>query len=200
MSDEDNSRVSNSTQPSASKPSHAMDPSVGVRLAQQAREAVTDLGGLALAAYLVHRGSIQGTHALYFALVLLLPSSILLRLARILGARNGSAGAGAVIALLGASAAYAQLKSYGVAFVGVVGIAACVGSCASLPARDGCEPSIVRCSAQGVPQLCDPQGRWTPMDDRCAAHRARCCIVRGSNSRLIAACLPEQEQCDDRAQ
>lgn len=200
MSDEDTSRVPSSVAPNTPKPAHTMDPSVGVRLAQQAREAVTDLGGLALAAFLVQRGSIQGTHALYFALVLLLPSPILLRLARILGARSGSAGAGAVIALLGASATYAQLKSYGVAFVGVVGIAACVSSCVSLPGRDGCQPSVVRCSAQGVPQLCDPQGRWTPMDDRCAGYRARCCLVRTSDARLIAACLPEQEPCNDRAE
>jgi hypothetical protein len=183
-----------------SNPGPAPDPSAGVRLAQQVREAITDLGGLALAAYLVQRGAIQGVHALYFALVLLLPSPILLRLARILGARGGSAGAGAVVAMLGASAAYAHMKSYAVGVVSVVGLVACSVGCASLPPRDGCQPSSVRCSSEGVPQLCDPQGRWTPMDDRCAAHRARCCVVRAQHARSLAVCLPQEEDCRDRAE
>lgn len=109
----------------------APDPSPGVRVTQQIREALTDLGGLALAAYLVQRGAITGTHALLFALALLLPSPLLLRLAKVLGARGGSAGAGAMVSLLGASAAWAHIKGYAVLGAGVVGLAACLGGCSA---------------------------------------------------------------------
>jgi len=116
--------------PSPSVPP-ARDPSPGVRVTQQIREAVTDLGGLALAAYLVQRGAITGQHALLFALALLLPSPLLLRLAKVLGARGSSAGAGVAVALLGASAAWAHFKSYAVVGAGVLGLAACLGGCAA---------------------------------------------------------------------
>lgn len=111
------------------------DPSPGVRITQQIREALTDLGGLALAAYLVSRGAISGQHALYFAVVLLLPSPVLLRVAKIIAARGGSAGTGVAIALLGASAAWAHWKSYAVGAAGMLGLAACLGGCSpTLPA------------------------------------------------------------------
>ena len=119
--------------PSPSVPP-ARDPSPGVRVTQQIREALTDLGGLALAAYLVQRGAITGQHALLFALALLLPSPLLLRLAKVLGAR-GSAGAGVAVALLGASAAWAKIKGVAVLGVAAVGLAACLGGCSpTLPA------------------------------------------------------------------
>lgn len=117
--------------PSPSVPPAPVDPSAGVRVTQQIREALTDLGGLALAAYLVQRGAITGTHALLFALALLLPSPLLLRLAKVLGARSGSAGAGAMVALLSASAAWAHFKSYAVLGAGVLGMAACLSGCAA---------------------------------------------------------------------
>lgn len=122
-----------STSSPASSPSvpPARDPSPGVRVTQQIREALTDLGGLALAAYLVQRGAITGQHALLFALALLLPSPLLLRLAKVLGARSGSAGAGAMVAMLSASAAWAHFKSYAVLGAGVLGLAACLGGCAA---------------------------------------------------------------------
>ena len=116
--------------PSPSVPP-ARDPSPGVRVTQQIREALTDLGGLALAAYLVSRGAITGQHALLFALALLLPSPLLLRLAKVLGARGSSAGAGVAVALLGASAAWAKAKGVVVLGAGVLGLAACLGGCAA---------------------------------------------------------------------
>jgi hypothetical protein len=104
-------------------PAAAVDPSPGVRIAQHIREALTDSAGLALAGYLVSKGAVSGTHALLFALALLLPSPLLLRLAKVLGARGGSAGAGAMVALLSASAAWAHFKSYAVVGAGVLGLA-----------------------------------------------------------------------------
>lgn len=173
----------------------ARDPSPTVRVTQQIREAVTDLGGLALAAYLVSRGAITGLHALYFAVVLLLPSPVLLRVAKIVGARGSSAGAGVDVALLSASAAWAHTKAYAVGAAGVLGLAACLSGCPRMPPAEGCGSGAVRCSERGVPQLCDPQGRWTPMDDQCGAHNAQCCVTRAYSARLIAVCLPMTEAC-----
>lgn len=116
--------------PSPSVPP-ARDPSPGVRVTQQIREALTDLGGLALAAYLVSRGAITGQHALFFALALLLPSPLLLRLAKVLGSRTTSAGTGAAMALLGASALYTKIKGGIVLGAAAIGLAACLGGCAA---------------------------------------------------------------------
>lgn len=128
-----------------------VDPSPGVRITQQIREAMTDLGGLALAAYLVQRGAITGTHALLFALALLLPSPLLLRLAKVLGARGGSAGAGAMVAMLSASAAWAHFKAYAVLGAGVLGLAACLGGCAAAtPHVEAISPSIVQREGYGT--------------------------------------------------
>jgi hypothetical protein len=158
------------------------DPSPGVRITQQIREALTDLGGLALAAYLVSRGAISGQHALYFAVVLLLPSPVLLRVAKIIAARGGSAGTGVAVALLGASAAWAHWKSYAVGAAGMLGLAACLSGC-PMPAPDGCSPGSRRCH-EDTPQVCSPGQRWTPADVTCSTVNAVCEIRRG-----IPACV-----------
>lgn len=134
-----------------SVPPAPVDPSAGVRVTQQLRELCTDLGGLALAGYLVSRGAITGTHALMFALALLLPSPLLLRLAKVLGTR-GSAGAGVAVALLGASAAWAHAKLYAVAGAGVLGLAACLGGCAAgqTPVLSPVLPHVVHRPEWGV--------------------------------------------------
>ncbi|MBL8684434.1 MAG: hypothetical protein JNK05_34995 [Myxococcales bacterium] len=140
-----------SAAPAPSSIPPARDPSPGVRVTQQIREALTDLGGLALAAYLVHRGAITGLHALYFAVVLLLPSPVLLRVAKIIGARSGSAGAGVAVALLSASAAWAHTKVYAVGAAGVLGLAACLGGCSgATPHVQAISPSIVQREGYGT--------------------------------------------------
>ena len=140
-----------SAAPASSSIPPARDPSPGVRVTQQIREALTDLGGLALAAYLVHRGAITGLHALYFAVVLLLPSPVLLRVAKIIGARGSSSGAGVAVALLSASAAWAHTKVYAVAGAGVLGLAACLGGCsAATPNIQAISPSIVQREGYGT--------------------------------------------------
>lgn len=123
------------------KPASASSPSVpppaptSVQITQQIREAITDTAGLVLAGYLVSRGAIGGVHALYFALALLLPSPVLVRLAKVLGSRTTSAGTGAAMALLGASALYTKIKGAMVLGVAAVGLAACLGGCSpTLPA------------------------------------------------------------------
>ena len=77
-------------------PAPPIDPSPGVRIAQQVREGVTDLGGLALAGYLATRQLVPGTWALGFVLVLLLPSPVLVKIAKIVAARQGHSGAVAI--------------------------------------------------------------------------------------------------------
>lgn len=105
-------------------PAPPIDPSPGVRIAQQVREGVTDLGGLALAGYLATRQLVPGTWALGFVLVLLLPSPVLVKIAKIVAARQGHSGA--VAALLGASALWAKVKTGAVAIgAGAVAIGAC---------------------------------------------------------------------------
>lgn len=124
--------MSDSTSPEHSGAQHThapADPSAAVRIIQHVREAITDLGGLALAGYLVSKSAVSGANALLFALALLLPSPVLLRLAKVIGARGSSSGAGVAVALLTASAAYSKLKAVGIATVGLAGIAACVSGC-----------------------------------------------------------------------
>ncbi len=169
-----------------------VDPSPGVRITQQIREALTDLGGLALAAYLVHRGAITGSHALMFALALLLPSPLLLRLAKVLGARSGSAGAGAMVAMLSASAAWAHFKSYAVLGAGVLGMAACLGGC-PMPAPDNCTPFATRCSPSGIPETCSQSQRWShaPPALPCSIRGpAVCCRTRSPWGNELYACAP----------
>lgn len=136
---------------SPSVPPASVDPSPGVRITQHIREALTDTAGLVLAGYLVSKGAVSGTHALMFALALLLPSPLLLRVAKVLGARGSSAGAGAIVALLSASAAWAHFKSYAVLGAGVLGLAACLGGCASSPLHtQAIAPSIVERPGYGT--------------------------------------------------
>ena len=101
-----------------------IDPSAGVRLAGVVREGLTDLAGVALAGYLATKAIVPGTWALGFVLVLLLPSPVLLRLAKIAAARGG--GGGAALALVGASVAYSHLKTGAVV---VTGAAVALGAC-----------------------------------------------------------------------
>lgn len=101
-----------------------LDPSAGVRLAGVVREGLTDLAGVALAGYLATKAIVPGTWALGFVLVLLLPSPVLLRLAKIAAARGG--GGGAALALVGASVAYSHLKTGAVV---VTGAAVALGAC-----------------------------------------------------------------------
>lgn len=70
-----------------------------------------------------------------------------------------------------------------------------LSGCPRMPAAEGCASGAVRCSERGVPQLCDSQGRWTPMDDQCSAHEAQCCVTSAYSSRTIAVCLPMTEAC-----
>jgi hypothetical protein len=178
--------------PSPSVPP-ARDPSPAVRITQQVREALTDLGGLTLAGYLVSRGAITGQHALLFALALLLPSPLLLRLAKVLGARSGSAGAGAMVALLSASAAWAHFKSYAVLGAGVLGMAACLSGC-PLPAPDNCTPFATRCSPGGIPETCSQSQRWShaPPASPCSSRGpVVCCRTRSPWGRELYACAPQ---------
>lgn len=101
-----------------------IDPSAGVRLAGVVREGLTDLAGVVLAGYLATKAIVPGTWALGFVLVLLLPSPVLLRLAKIVAARGG--GGGAALALVGASVAYSQIKTGAVV---VTGAAVALGAC-----------------------------------------------------------------------
>ena len=100
-----------------------IDPSAGVRLAGVVREGLTDLAGVVLAGYLATKAIVPGTWALGFVLVLLLPSPVLLRLAKIVAARGGG---GAALALVGASVAYSQIKTGAVV---VTGAAVALGAC-----------------------------------------------------------------------
>lgn len=159
-------------------PASAVDPSPGVRVTQHVREALTDTAGLVLAGYLVSKGAVSGAHALLFALALLLPSPLLLRLAKVLGARGSSAGA---VALLTASTAWAKVKGIAVVGAGVLG-AALLSGC-PMPAPDGCSPGARRCH-EDTPQVCSPGQRWTPADVTCSTVNASCVVRDG-----VPACL-----------
>jgi len=157
------------------------DPSPHVRVMQQIRETLTDIAGLVLAGYLVHRGAISGQHALLFALALLLPSQVLVRLAKMLGTRGAS---GAAIALLSAATVWTKVKSWLVVGAGVVSMAACLAGC-RMPAPDGCTPGSRRCH-EDTPQVCSPGQRWTPADVRCSTVGSVCVMRAG-----VPACLRE---------
>lgn len=102
-----------------------LDPSAGVRLAGVVREGATDIAGVVLAGYLATKAIVPGTWALGFVLVLLLPSPVLLRLAKIVAARGGGS-SGAIAALVGASVLWSQLKTGAVV---VTGAAVALGAC-----------------------------------------------------------------------
>jgi hypothetical protein len=178
--------------PSPSVPP-ARDPSPGVRVTQQIREALTDLGGLALAAYLVQRGAITGQHALLFALALLLPSPLLLRLAKVLGARGGSAGAGVAVALLGASAAWAKAKGVVVIGAGVLGLAACLGGCAaaSNPMLSPIAPRLIDRPEYG--RCIETGGKLQVPDGPQFALLTQACMLMDANSSQPDASAPEPE-------
>lgn len=112
-------------QPPRTELPQPIDPSAGVRLAGVVREGVTDLAGVALAGYLATKAIVPGTWALGFVLVLLLPSPVLLRLAKIVAARGGGGG-GAALALVGASVLWSQIKTGAVV---VTGAAVAIGAC-----------------------------------------------------------------------
>lgn len=98
-----------------------IDPSPAVRIAKEIREGFTDTLGILLAGYLAIKQVIQGTHALGFVLLLLLPSPVLMRLAKILGTRGSATAA----LLVSASTAYSHIK---------LGIVAGLGTGAALAA------------------------------------------------------------------
>jgi len=178
--------------PSPSVPP-ARDPSPGVRVTQQIREALTDLGGLALAAYLVQRGAITGQHALLFALALLLPSPLLLRLAKVLGARGSSAGAGVAVALLGASAAWAKAKGAVVIGAGVLGLAACLGGCAaaSNPMLSPITPRLIDRPEYG--RCIETGGKLEVPDGPQFALITQACMLMDASSSRPDASAPEPE-------
>lgn len=118
--------------PSASSPPPA--PPASERIVAHLREALTDLAGLALAAYLVQRNAIHGTHALLFALALLLPSPVIVRVARAIASRTRASGAGptALALALGLSGAYSKLKLTALGFAAI----------AAITATSACSPSF----------------------------------------------------------
>lgn len=75
------------------------------------------------------------------------------------------------------------------AVIALVCIAVLVVGCPRLPDVDGCAPLAVRCSPNGVPQLCDPDTRWTPVDEQCSRYGNECVVTRAYSSRTIAVCL-----------
>jgi hypothetical protein len=186
--------------PSPSVPPAPVDPSPGVRITQQIREALTDLGGLALAAYLVSRGAITGQHALLFALALLLPSPLLLRLAKVLGTRGGSAGSAAMVALLGASAAWAQVKSYVVVGGAVLGMAACLGGCSAgqTPVLSPISPRVIERAEWGT---CAESGGKVeiPSAGQIALLTSVCWLRADSGAALDASPEPEPAVVADKS-
>lgn len=179
-----------SVPPSSSAP---VDPSPGVRIAQHIREALTDTVGLVLAGYLVSKGAVSGTHALLFALALLLPSPLLLRLAKVLGARGSSAGAGVAVALLSASAAWAHFKSYAVVGAGVLGLAACLGGCAaaSNPMLSPIAPRIIERPEYGT--CIETGGKLRVPDGPTFALLTQACMLMDSGAAQPDASAPEPE-------
>jgi hypothetical protein len=103
-------------------PPPALDPSPAVRIAKEVREGITDALGIMLSGYLAVRGTISGVHALGFVLLLLLPSPVLLRIAKILGNR----GSGAAAMLVTLSVGYSKLK---LALVAGLGTGAALSAC-----------------------------------------------------------------------
>lgn len=164
--------------------------STAVQLTQQIRELLSDVAGVVLAGYLVSKGAITGLQALYFAAVLILPSPVLVRIAKVLGARGTSSGAGVAVALLSASAAWAHTKVYAVGAAGVLGLAACLSGC-PIPPPDGCPPRATRCSPSGVPQVCTLGQYWSaPRPETPCPAGSVCCYTRSPYGRALHACVP----------
>lgn len=126
--------------PPSEPPQPSPHPPSGERIVAHAREAITDLAGLALAAYLVQRNAIHGTHALLFALALLVPSPVLVRVARALAARGRASTAGPAALALALSGAYSKLK---LAALGVAALAATSGCGPNFSAFTPIAPRVV---------------------------------------------------------
>jgi len=94
-----------------------------VLLAQQAREALTDLAGVILAGYLAQARIVSGEHALVFAAILLLPSPLLARLSKLLTARGRIS---AALVLLGAAALWTRAKTVLLGAASVAAISSCL--------------------------------------------------------------------------
>jgi hypothetical protein len=153
-----------------------LDPSPSVRIAQQIREGITDLGGLALIAWLTKSAALTGTYALAGALVLLLPSPLLLRIARILAARTGASAGGAAAAAI--AVGYAHLKSGAVLLTGAIAVSSCLAGCAHAHALSPIAPRLVeregygKCAETGGTIQVPRQGTvslvtavcWLPLD------------------------------------
>lgn len=58
-----------------------------------------------------------------------------------------------------------------------------------MPQIDNCTPLSVRCSPSGVPQHCDPDTRWTPVDDQCSRFGNECIVTRAYSDHPIAVCV-----------
>lgn len=173
--------------PASDRDSRPPDPSPGVRALQNFRELVTDSLGIVAFAYLVKISAISGHVAVLAMLGLLLPARTLRELAQVAAARAG--GAGVAVTLLGAAAAYGQIKS----LLGTAAVAGALLTGAALlpgcpmPAPDGCTPRDVRCHG-GAPQICSPGQRWTPADVVCSNVGAVCVVRDG-----VPACLGSAE-------
>jgi hypothetical protein len=113
-------------------------PAAGERIVAHVREALTDLAGLGLAAYLVQRNAIHGTHALLFALALLLPSPVLVRVARAIASRGRASSAGPAALALALSGAYSKLK------LTALGVAVIAASSACSPSFNAVTPIAPR--------------------------------------------------------
>lgn len=197
--------MSESTDGQARSPASASSPSVhppaptSVQITQQIREAITDTAGIVLAGYLVSRGAIGGVHALYFALALLLPSPVLVRLAKVLGSRTTSAGTGAAMALLGAAALYTKLKGALVLGAGVLGLAACLGGCsgAQVPHLSPIAPRVVADPLYGT--CIEVGGKLTVGEIALAQLSRTCLLLDGGAGPMPDASEPESEPIPDKS-
>lgn len=199
MADQPTASTSSPASSPSVPPSSAVDPSPGVRITQHIREALTDTAGLVLAGYLVSKGAVSGTHALLFALALLLPSPLLLRLAKVLGARGSSAGAGVAVALLGASAAWAKVKGVAVLGAGVLGLAACLGGCAaaSNPMLSPIAPRLIDRPEYG--RCIETGGKLQVPDGPSFALITQACVMMDASAAPVDASDPEPEATPDKA-
>ena len=77
-------------------------------------------------------------------------------------------------------------------------LALMLSGCPRMPPVDGCAALSVRCSPNGVPQHCDTDGRWTPVDDRCASYGNECVVTRAYSSRELSLCLTPEHAAQAR--
>jgi len=88
----------------------------------------------------------------------------------------------------GSTSGFAQLRM--LVSIALLTLAAVYfAACPTMPKVDHCTPLAVRCNINGVPQHCDTDGRWTPVDDQCAPYGNECVVTRAYSSRPIAVCL-----------